>query len=92
MVIKAGKPQGCLPAPFGFWAGAVVEMRPTVRLISRRAPPAAPPLPRERERSLGVVEIWLNLSHISTETPINLREVLIVARLRPEPLTISRLL
>ena len=54
-------------------------MRPTVRLISRRAPPAAPPLPRERKRSLGVVEIWLKLSHISTETPINLRGVLIKA-------------
>lgn len=73
-VIKAGKPQGCLPAPFGFWAGAVAGLRPTVRLISPAG--TSPPLllvPRERSRSLGMVEIGLNLRPISTETYIKLR-------------------
>ena len=33
-VIKAGKPQRCLPASFDFGRGPVVELRPTVGLIS----------------------------------------------------------
>ena len=73
-VIKAGKPQRCLPASFDFGRGPVVELRPTVGLISAGGGNQSP-IAWGRKRSQAVVETGLDLRLISTETPLKMRGV-----------------
>ena len=58
-VIKAGKPQRCLPASFDFGRGPVVELRPMVGLISAEGGNQSP-IAWERKRSQAVAEISLD--------------------------------